>query len=542
MLRHYSISKRLWLILFTALAMLLAVGAFAIVQNYQSLLNGKKEQTQYLVQNSMGILASLHAQEQSGELTREQAQQQARAFIKQLRYARDDYFFIHDLQPKMIMHPMTPSLDGQDLSGFTDPTGKAVFVEFAQLAQQQGAGFTQYLWPMPGAQEPVDKINYVELFKPWGWVLGTGVYLDDIQAEFRSSITQGVIFGTAVLITLVLLALLIIRSITQPLDEAVEALENIASGEGDLTLQLAERGNDELSALSKNFNLFNHKLRSIIEQLLSSATQLRQSADELGHTAHNTLDFSQSQLAETEQIATAINEVTYAVQDVAQHANEAAQAVSSANAQADTGQQSIQQSLKQTDHLSSSISQAVTVMHSLAEQSQQIEGVLEVIHSIAEQTNLLALNAAIEAARAGEQGRGFAVVADEVRSLAQRTQESTDEVQHMIDSLQSNSQAAVTAIQDSSQAAQQTVEQAQVAGENFLAITQALETLNELNTSIASSTLQQSHAAEEINQNVTRVAGLSQDTTGAAQNSTQASEELKALANNLGQLLRQFKI
>lgn len=542
MFRNISISKRLWFILLIAIFMLLAVGSLAIKQNYQSLLNGKKIKTQHLVETTTGIFEQLYAQEQAGTLTREQAQQQAIIFIKQLRYDDNDYFFIHDLSPKMIMHPMNPALDAKDLSNFKDPSGKAVFVEFAQIARQQGHGFVEYLWPKPGAQEPVDKINYVKLFKPWGWVLGTGVYLDDIQAEFHNSIKQGALASFLILVILGLLVTAIIRSITQPLDEAVHALENIASGDGDLTIQLAEQGTDELAKLSNNFNLFTSKLRNIIEQLLASANALSTSADALGKTAHGTLNYSQSQLAETEQIATAINEVTYAVQDVAQHANQAAQAVSDANEQASIGQQSIQNSLQQAGSLSQSIRQAVSVMQSLAEQSNQIEGVLDVIRSIAEQTNLLALNAAIEAARAGEQGRGFAVVADEVRSLAQRTQQSTDEVHSMIESLQSKSQAAVVAIQGSNESAQQTVVQAQIAGENFLAITQALEVLNDLNTSIASSTLQQSHAAEEINQNVTRVAGLSHDTTSAAQSSTQASEQLKSLAHELSQLLTQFKI
>jgi methyl-accepting chemotaxis protein len=192
--------------------------------------------------------------------------------------------------------------------------------------------------------------------------------------------------------------------------------------------------------------------------------------------------------------------------------------------------------------LSSTIDQAVEVIRTLATESTQIGSVLEVIRSIAEQTNLLALNAAIEAARAGEQGRGFAVVADEVRLLAQRTQKSTAEIQSMIERLQSHSEAAVKVIGDSSRASQLTIEQAGLAGASLNAIGQALRNLNGLNTSIASATLQQAHVVEDINQNVTQAAGLSHSTAVAAEQSSVASVRLKDLSEQLNGLLKQFRV
>ncbi|MFB3802188.1 methyl-accepting chemotaxis protein [Pseudomonas sp. K1(2024)] len=243
-----------------------------------------------------------------------------------------------------------------------------------------------------------------------------------------------------------------------------------------------------------------------------------------------------------DQVATAVNEVTYAVQDVAKNAEQAASEMRTAQEQVDQGQQAIQGSLQQIDRLSATIDQAQGVIRDLAGHSTRIGGVLEVIRSIAEQTNLLALNAAIEAARAGEQGRGFAVVADEVRLLAQRTAQSTAEIQTMIEHLQGQSDAAVKAIDTSSEASRQTVAQAREAGSRLTAIEQALHTLATLNTSIASATLQQTHVVEEINRNVLDTAGLSQQTAEAARQSSDAGTALARLSEELEQLLRQFRV
>ena len=372
--------------------------------------------------------------------------------------------------------------------------------------------------------------------------LGTGVYVDDIQAEFRSVTLKSTAVRTFIIAIMTFLVLGIMRSITRPLREVADALQNIAGGEGDLTQQLTYKGNDEIGELSQSFNTFTDKLRTIIIDLQQTAGVLQQSSSELDKAARNSLDSSERQLQETEQIATSMNEVTYSVQEVAKNAEQAAGEVNAASQQVAAGQQSIHNSLQQTDLLSATIAEAVSVMEALAAESTQIGTVLEVINSIAEQTNLLALNAAIEAARAGEQGRGFAVVADEVRLLAQRTQQSTGEVQHMIDSLQKNSRAAVQVIQQSSETSARTVEQANIANASLEQITLALSALSDLNASIASSMLQQSHVAEEINQNINRVAGLATNSTAAAQQASSSSAELEQVAQSLGKVLSQFRV
>ena len=541
-LRSMSISRRLWLILVVAVLMLLALGLLMLKQIHDDLYQAKAEKTRHVVEAASGVLDYYRQLETAGTLTRDAAQQQALSVVRGLRYEQSDYFWINDLTPVMVMHPTNPKLDGQNLSAIKDPDGFALFNEMVAIAKAKGAGMVDYRWPKPGASTPVQKTSYVKLFEPWGWVIGSGVYIDDMQLEFRSQVREASLVGLGIALLMALLVMLIARSIVRPLQETVDAMANIASGESDLTRSLDTHGQDEVTELARHFNAFTAKLRGVISQLQVSASALGQSSTDLGDNAAQAQSRSQQQSQQMELVATAINEVTYGVQDVAKNAEHAASEMRDAQAQAHQGQVNIDGSLQQIDQLSATIEQAVQVIRTLASESTQIGSVLEVIRSIAEQTNLLALNAAIEAARAGEQGRGFAVVADEVRLLAQRTQKSTAQIQTMIGRLQNHSEAAVQVIGDSSRASQLTIEQAGLAGASLHAIGQALHNLNGLNASIASATLQQAHVVEDINQNVTQAAGLSHSTALAAQQSSAASVHLKELSEQLNGLLRQFRV
>ncbi|MBH2035977.1 MAG: methyl-accepting chemotaxis protein [Pseudomonadales bacterium] len=540
--RRLPISRRLWLIVLVAVALLLAMSVLLLRQSYDDLYAGKVLKTQHVVESVQGILKHQHALQLSGKLSQEQAQQQAISLIRDLRYGQNEYFWINDLGPKMVMHAIKPELEGKDLGGMKDPNGLPLFNEMVRIAKTQGAGSLGYSWPKPGASEPVDKVSYIALFEPWGWILGSGIYIDDMQSEFRSQAIRTLVSTLVIVILMVILASLIVRSIARPLAETVNAMASIASGEADLTRSLSTLGSDELSATARHFNTFTQRLRQVITESLGAAGELDNAASALGQISAEASQYSRQQAEQMELVATAINQVSYAVQDVARNAEHASNEMIQAEEQATQGQRNIGSSLKQIDQLSGTIAQAVEVIQSLAKESTQIGSVLEVIRSIAEQTNLLALNAAIEAARAGEQGRGFAVVADEVRLLAQRTQKSTAEIHTMIERLQSNSEAAVDVINESSRASQLTVEQASQAGESLNLITQSLSNLSSLNSSIASATLQQSHVVDDINQNVTQAAGLANSNSAAAEQSSNASRDLSALAAKLSGLLGQFRV
>lgn len=539
--RNMPVTRRLWIVLLLAMTMLLAISLFLLRQIYIEQHDAKAGKTRQVVEATMSVLRHFHDLEKNGMLSREDAQKQALAVVRAMRYDGDNYLWVNNLEVKMLMHPDI-KLEGQDLSDFKDPDGRTPFIDMVAIAKSQGGGLVRYRWLKPGSSEPVEKVSYVELFQPWSWVLGSGTYFDDVQAAFRVQLWKAAGVFLTISLILSILLILISRSITGPLNETVRAMADIASGEGDLTRQLDARGHDELSALAGHFNAFTEKLRHVVGQSLQAAKALDEASAALNGIASEGQGYSEQQSQQMDLVVTAVNEVTYAVQGVATNAEQAASEVRDADERARQGQNSIGNCARQVGHLSGTIQQAVEVIRTLAQESTRIGSVIEVIRAIAEQTNLLALNAAIEAARAGDQGRGFAVVADEVRMLAQRTQQSTTEIQDMIETLQRNSEAAVAVIDESSQGSQLTLEQANLASISLDQISQSLRNLTSLNASIASATLQQSHAVEDINQNVTQAAGLAQDNTQACERTNAASQDLRQLADRLNRLLGQFRV
>lgn len=349
------------------------------------------------------------------------------------------------------------------------------------------------------------------------------------------------LIGGLALVVGLFIAWYIGRSITHPISSAVQAMNDIAQGEGDLTKRLDAKGRDEIAQMAEAFNRFAEKVRSIVVQVSASTAQLGAAAEQMAAVTQETTQGVQQQQSETEQVATAMNEMTVTVQEVARHATEASGAAQSADNEAHAGKSVVEQTVGSINVLASEIENATGVISKVESDSESIGAVLEVIRGVADQTNLLALNAAIEAARAGEQGRGFAVVADEVRTLASRTQESTQEIQAVIARLQEGSRQAVQAMESSRQRSQESVEQAAHAGESLDAITRAVTTISDMNMQIANAAAEQSGVAEEINKNVVNISHVVQQTADGAQQTSASSTELARLAGELQALVSQFK-
>ena len=312
--------------------------------------------------------------------------------------------------------------------------------------------------------------------------------------------------------------------------------------DGDLNTRLTLRGNDEMQEIATDFNSMAEKFEALVQQIVSATSQLAAASEEVAVISQESASNLNQQRSETEQVATAMNEMSATVHEVAKNAGDASGAAANADNEAKAGNSIVGQASHSIDELAHEVENAATVIQQLAQDSDSIGSVLTVIKGIAEQTNLLALNAAIEAARAGEQGRGFAVVADEVRTLAGRTQESTQEIESMIDKLQSGAKNAVTAMETGREKATIGVEQTKQAGEALAAITRAVTTISEMNTQIASAAEEQSATTEEMNKNIININQLADQTANSADQSTAASAELSKLATDLQNLVSHFKI
>ena len=353
---------------------------------------------------------------------------------------------------------------------------------------------------------------------------------------------EALMTGLIAILLGVAFSFLLTRTISKPICDVVAALNDIAAGEGDLTRRLDESGRDELSRLGRAFNKFVIKIQAVISDVMSSTQTLSASATEMSSVTEETSRGVERQQSGIEQVATAINEMSASVQEVARNTMEAAESANHADDQAKQMQVIVDNTVSSVTKLANEVERIGSVINDLQDQTTNIDTVLDVIKGIAEQTNLLALNAAIEAARAGEQGRGFAVVADEVRTLASRTQESTQEIQGIIETLQGGARSAVDAMENGRNDANETADQAREAGTSLLSITAAIASISEMNTQIAASAREQSSVAEEVNENISTISVQAEVSAEGAQQTKAASEELSRLANHLQSLVSQFKV
>jgi len=360
----------------------------------------------------------------------------------------------------------------------------------------------------------------------------------DALADMRN--TALIVAGIAIALGL-LVAALVARGIVRPIRVAVDAMRDIAAGEGDLTRRLEERGRNEVAELGQAFNQFAEKVRRLVSEVAGSTSQVAAAAEEMSAiTDEFNRDVAQ-QRHEIEQVATAMNEMTATVQDVARNAAQAAASAQAADREAQQGQQVVHETVSSIESVSVEVEHTASAIQRLEADSQSISAVLEVIRGVAEQTNLLALNAAIEAARAGEQGRGFAVVADEVRTLASRTQQSTLEIQQVIEQLQSGARNAAEVMHRGRAQVDSSVLQAQQAGSSLTSITSAVASISDMNVQIASAAEQQSAVSDEISQNVVNINQVADRVTESASQTAQASSQLAHLAVGLQTLVGQFK-
>jgi methyl-accepting chemotaxis protein len=527
-----------------AAAGLLTLAGFWIHGEYSRILHDKEEKVRELVEVPYSIVVQQQQLEAAGKLSRAQAQQRALEIIGAMRYGEGNYFWVNDMHPTMVLHPLKPELNGHDLTDFRDPNRKALFVEMVEVVRGNGSGFVRYMWPKPGKANgaPQPKLSFVKGFAPWGWMIGAGIYIDDINSAWRTSGAVAVGVGLSCVLLLLLTSTQVSRSIFGRLHEMVERMKDVAEGEGDFTTRLEVTSNDEVAELAKWFNSFMDKLQGILREVASDSTNLAAAGEELSATARQQAEGATIQSDQTAQVATAMQEMASTVQQISENSNQAAAASAKAAETARQGGSVVEETLSRMRLIAQSVGETSVKMQKLGQQSEQIGKIIEVIDDIADQTNLLALNAAIEAARAGEQGRGFAVVADEVRKLAERTGNATQEITGMIHSIQNGTNEAVTAMQEGTKQVAQGVELTTQAGASLRDVIDKSVQVGDMIAQIATAANQQAATTGEINANIEQIARITTGSAAGAQQTTEALRDLSALASALNRLVGQFRL
>ncbi|ABA76168.1 methyl-accepting chemotaxis protein [Pseudomonas sp. B7] len=374
------------------------------------------------------------------------------------------------------------------------------------------------------------------------WYIGLSVDKDkafSMLSEFRTSAVIATVIAVAIIIALLGM---LIRILIQPLHVMTRAMEDIADGEGDLTKRLTIQNQDEFGVLGTAFNRFVERIHGSIREVSSATGQVNEVALRVVAASNSSMYNSDQQASRTNSVAAAINQLGAAAQEIARNAAQASTQASDARGLAEDGQQVVERSIKAMNQLSSMLSASSSNIESLNSKTVNIGQILEVITSISQQTNLLALNAAIEAARAGEAGRGFAVVADEVRNLAHRTQESAQQVQTMIEELQVGARESVSTMSDSQRHSQDSVEIANLAGERLNSVTQRIGEIDGMNQSVATATEEQTAVVESINVDITEINTLNQEGVENLQATLRACSDLEQQASRLKQLVGSFRI
>ncbi len=511
----------------------------------RSLEEERCRELQYLVDSAYSVIDHYVQLEKSGALSRAEAQKGAMDVLRSVRFDETNYFWINDMTPKMVMHPIKPELDGQDLSGFADPNGTKLFMEMVAVAKASGEGFVHYVWPKPGIDKPVDKGSFVKLQPDWGWIVGAGHFMDDVRAQMRQLLLLTLAgFGLAVLLTLGA-GYFGARSIAGPIQRAMQMIEELGRGNLDIRLRLEQR--DEVGRLAKAMDAFadslqfeiltafeklakgdftfaaqglikkpltqtNEMLNDIMGQIRSAGQQITSGALQVSESSQSLSQGATEQASSLEEITSSITELAAQTRMNADNAAQANHLADQAKQAASRGNQQMQDMTRAMDDINQS--------------SRDISKIIKVIDEIAFQTNLLALNAAVEAARAGQHGKGFAVVAEEVRNLAARSAKAARETAALIEGSVEKAAAG-----------------AEIAGATASALAEIVSgvtRMSDLVAEIAASSNDQAQGIAQVNIGLDQIDQVTQQNTANAEESAAAAEQLSSQAVYMQEMMNRF--
>ncbi|KQQ87180.1 hypothetical protein ASF77_16430 [Massilia sp. Leaf139] len=507
-----NIAKKLGLLTFsTGLGMAIVAAGFLISER-TLILDERAHGVRQAVEVAVGVVERHRQAADSGSVPKEAAQAAALADLKALRYSGSEYFWVNDMGPRMLMHPLKPELDGTDVGAVADPNGLRLFSVAVDVVRKDGAGYVAYMWPKPGQDAPVPKVSYVKGVEGWGWVIGSGVYMDTVGAVFWPRVLW---FSAATLGlsgVLMLFGLSLSRSIAAPLSRAVTVARTVAAG--DLTAVIEVRGHDETAHLLDALREMNGSLGRIVGEVDVGIHAIASASNQIAAGNHDLSSRTEQQAASLEETASSMEQLTSAVQQNAEHARHANRLSASAADVAVRGGEVVQQ--------------VVHTMEAINDSSRKIVDIIGVIDGIAFQTNILALNAAVEAARAGEQGRGFAVVAGEVRTLAQRSAAAAKEIKGLIDASVERVDAGSALVRS--------------AGTTMGEIVSSVRQVNGIIAEITAASEEQEAGIGQVNRAIAEMDGVTQKNAALVEEAAASAEAMRLQAERLAEVVGVFKV
>lgn len=427
MFKNVTVAQKIWFVAIFTIVSFVGLNIFELSKKKAALMQSKQERLTHLVETAHSIMGTAYKKEQSGALTRQEAQKEAMEAIKTLRYDGENYFWINDMRPFMIMHPFKPELDGTDLKDNKDPNGKHLFVEFVKVVQADGAGFVDYYWPKPGKDKPVPKLSRVQGFAQWGWLVGSGVYIDDIDEEFNKTVLSYVViylvFG--LIITGGLVA--VVRSITKQSEEDKQILES-----------LVENITEEVNNIKSDSEIVTDNAKIVSEMSITSA------------------GFSGE------------------------------------------GEQAVAESISGVERIKRQIEDVAEKILELSSQTQAIGVIISTVDDIAKQSKFLAFNASIEASKVGEHGKGFAIVASEIKNLSEESKEATKKISEILNEIQGLTNNSVMLAEDATKLADAGYELSSTAGDSISKLSTSIQHSSEAAFQITSSAMEQQTRLESL--------------------------------------------
>ena len=545
MLDSLSFRTKIILLIVTTFFGLAAGVALNAANLRQDLMEARKLQIRSAVEIAVQVAAAQQARAAAGELSDKEARARALVAIQDMRYGgsegKSEYLYIQDSSGATVMHPFRPQWVGRDVSNeVRDGKGRYTLKDIQAVANSSGAGFVDTSFPRPGSTEPVDKLQYVASFAPWKWVIGTGVYVDDVGHEFWGRLLTDLSINIAIMLLIIALSIMIARSVLRQIGgeptQAMRLMDRAAAGDLTVNIPTAPPG-----SMLHDLTRMLQSIRQMVGDISTKSDTVRQTAESISVASGQVAEASHHQANSTSTMAAAIEELTVSITHVSDLARDTEQYSSAAATLATSGETQVAEAAREMTLIAEQATSAAQMIRSLESRATDISKITDVIKEIAAQTNLLALNAAIEAARAGEQGRGFAVVADEVRKLAERTSSATEEITGMTGAIQSDTAAAVDTMDKSLPQIEHGVALARQAEQSLREIRAGAVATLERIREVALATQEQSAASTAIAQQVETIAQMVEETSASTQQTAESAHDLDLVARELGSLVKRFR-